>query len=60
MSWIIDQPGVSVGIPGARPATHARANAEAADVPPLDTATLSAFETLYDVRGYLVTATYRP
>jgi aryl-alcohol dehydrogenase-like predicted oxidoreductase len=50
LRWIIDQPGVSVVIPGARTATQARANAEAADVPPLDAATLSALETIYDER----------
>jgi len=50
LRWIIDQPGVSVVIPGARTATQARANAEAGAVPPLDAATLSALESIYDER----------
>jgi aryl-alcohol dehydrogenase-like predicted oxidoreductase len=55
LRWIVDQPGVSVVIPGARTAAQARANAEAAAVPPLDAATLSAFETIYDerIRGHV-------
>jgi aryl-alcohol dehydrogenase-like predicted oxidoreductase len=50
LRWIIDQPGVSVVIPGARTAKQARANAAAAAVPPLDAATLSALEAIYDER----------
>ncbi len=50
LRWIIDQPGVSVVIPGARNGAQARANAEAAAVPPLDAATLSAIEAIYDER----------
>ena len=50
LRWVIDQPGVSVVIPGARTAGQARANAEAADVRALDDATLSALETIYDER----------
>ncbi len=55
LRWIVDQPGVSVVIPGARNGAQARANAEAADVPPLDAATLSAIEAIYDerIRGYV-------
>jgi aryl-alcohol dehydrogenase-like predicted oxidoreductase len=55
LRWIVDQPGVSVVIPGARTAEQARANAAAADVPPLDAATLSAFEAIYDqrIRGHV-------
>ncbi len=37
-------------IPGARNGAQARANAEAAAVPPLDAATLSAIEAIYDER----------
>ena len=33
LRWIIDQPGVTVVIPGARNAAQARANAAAADLP---------------------------
>lgn len=55
LRWVIDQPGVSVVIPGARSPEQARANAGAADVPPLDAATLSALEAIYDrrIRGHV-------
>ena len=36
LRWIIDQPAVSTVIPGARNPDQARANAAAADLPPLD------------------------
>ena len=39
LRWIIDHPAVSVVIPGARDARQARANAAAADLPPLPAAT---------------------
>jgi aryl-alcohol dehydrogenase-like predicted oxidoreductase len=48
LRWIIDQPGVSTVIPGARNAAQARANAAAADLPPLDADTLEAFRGIYD------------
>ena len=35
LRWIIDQPGVSVVIPGARNPEQARSNAAAAQLPPL-------------------------
>ena len=35
LRWIIDQPGVSTVIPGARNADQARSNVAAADLPPL-------------------------
>ncbi|HEY3608463.1 MAG TPA: aldo/keto reductase, partial [Pseudonocardiaceae bacterium] len=35
LRWIIQQPGVTTVIPGARNVTQARANSAAADVPPL-------------------------
>lgn len=50
LRWIVDQPGVSVVIPGARTGEQARANATAADLAPLDAATLSAIEAIYDER----------
>ena len=50
LRWVIDQPGVSVVIPGARTPEQARANAGAADVPSLDAGTLSSFEAIYDKR----------
>ena len=48
LRWIIDQPGVSTVIPGARNADQARANAAAAHLGPLDEATLDALRDVYD------------
>jgi aryl-alcohol dehydrogenase-like predicted oxidoreductase len=48
LRWVIDQPGVSTVIPGARSAEQARGNAGAADVAPLDRATLDALRDVYD------------
>jgi aryl-alcohol dehydrogenase-like predicted oxidoreductase len=48
LRWVIDQPGVSTVIPGARRAEQARGNAGAADVAPLDRATLDALRDVYD------------
>ncbi|HET9173262.1 MAG TPA: aldo/keto reductase [Actinospica sp.] len=48
LRWIIDQPGVSVVIPGARNAEQARANAAAARLAPLDEATQQAVRDVYD------------
>jgi aryl-alcohol dehydrogenase-like predicted oxidoreductase len=48
LRWVVDQPGVSVVIPGARTPEQARANAAAADVPELDGSTLGALERIYD------------
>ncbi|WP_434743635.1 aldo/keto reductase [Micromonospora sp. SH-82] len=48
LRWIIDQPGVTVVIPGARNADQARANAEAATVAPLTDAELDAVRDTYD------------
>lgn len=50
LRWIIDQPGVSVVIPGARNAEQAKANAEAAELAPLTGDTLAAIERVYDER----------
>jgi aryl-alcohol dehydrogenase-like predicted oxidoreductase len=50
LRWIIDQPGVSVVIPGARNAAQARANAAAASVPPLPADVLDAVRKIYDER----------
>jgi aryl-alcohol dehydrogenase-like predicted oxidoreductase len=50
LRWVIDQPGVSVVIPGARNADQARANAAAAAVAPLDAATLDGVRRVYDDR----------
>ena len=50
LRWIIDQPGVTTVIPGARSVAQARANAAAAAVQPLDAATRTAIAKLYDTR----------
>ncbi|GAA0809629.1 aldo/keto reductase [Spirilliplanes yamanashiensis] len=48
LRWILDQPGVTVVIPGARDGAQARANAAAADLPPLDADTHAAVRAVYD------------
>ncbi|MGH3417856.1 MAG: aldo/keto reductase [Actinocrinis sp.] len=48
LRWILDQPAVSVVIPGARNPQQARGNAAAADVPPLSTETHNAVQAVYD------------
>ncbi|MER5177463.1 aldo/keto reductase [Streptomyces sp. NPDC002896] len=50
LRWIIQQAGVTSVIPGARSVAQARANAEAAQLPPLPEATLTAVRELYDTR----------
>ncbi|WP_372453669.1 aldo/keto reductase [Acrocarpospora catenulata] len=48
LRWIIDQPGVSTVIPGARSPEQARDNAAAAGLPPLSDEALSAVHHVYD------------
>ncbi|NEA26911.1 aldo/keto reductase [Actinomadura bangladeshensis] len=48
LRWIIDQPGVSVVIPGARTPAQARTNAAAAAHPPLTSEELAAITKVYD------------
>ena len=48
LRWIIDQPGVSTVIPGARNAEQARGNAAAARLAPLDATTLDQLRDIYD------------
>ncbi|MFI7694063.1 aldo/keto reductase [Nonomuraea sp. NPDC049655] len=48
LRWILDQPGVSVVIPGARNPGQARSNAAAADLEPLPEETLEAVRAVYD------------
>jgi aryl-alcohol dehydrogenase-like predicted oxidoreductase len=48
LRWVLDQPGVSVVIPGARNAEQARANAAAAALPPLSGDDLAAVRAVYD------------
>ncbi|MQS08781.1 aldo/keto reductase [Streptomyces alkaliphilus] len=50
LRWIVQQPGVTTVIPGARSPEQARANAAAADLAPLPEATLEAVRELYDRR----------
>ncbi|MCW2918496.1 MAG: aldo/keto reductase [Actinomycetia bacterium] len=50
LRWIIQQPGVTTVIPGARNASQATANALAADLPALPDKTLAAIRDLYDDR----------
>jgi aryl-alcohol dehydrogenase-like predicted oxidoreductase len=50
LRWIIQQPGVSSVIPGARSVAQARGNAAAAGLDPLDAGTLEAVRDLYDRR----------
>ncbi len=50
LRWVIQQPGVTSVIPGARDPEQARANIAAAALPPLDAATLDAIADLYDRR----------
>jgi aryl-alcohol dehydrogenase-like predicted oxidoreductase len=48
LRWVIQQPGVTTVIPGARSTDQARQNAEAASLPPLPQVKLDAIEGLYD------------
>jgi aryl-alcohol dehydrogenase-like predicted oxidoreductase len=48
LRWVIDQPGVSAVIPGARNAGQARSNASAADLPPLSGDAQDAVRSVYD------------
>jgi aryl-alcohol dehydrogenase-like predicted oxidoreductase len=48
LRWIIDQPGVSTVIPGARNAAQATANSAAAALPPLSEEGLAGVRETYD------------
>jgi aryl-alcohol dehydrogenase-like predicted oxidoreductase len=48
LRWIVDQPAVTVVIPGARNPEQARANAHAADLAPLSPETLEKISAVYD------------
>ncbi|WP_420113052.1 aldo/keto reductase [Pseudactinotalea sp.] len=50
LRWIIQQPGVTSVIPGARNPEQARSNATAAELPPLPNATLTSIRDLYETR----------
>jgi aryl-alcohol dehydrogenase-like predicted oxidoreductase len=47
LRWILDQPGVTVVIPGARSPEQAQANAAAADLPPLPSDRHDAVREIY-------------
>ncbi|MDG4798603.1 aldo/keto reductase [Micromonospora sp. WMMD1082] len=48
LRWVLDQPGVTVVIPGARDAAQARSNAAVAGQPALSTEELAEVATVYD------------
>ncbi len=50
LRWVIDQPGVTTVIPGARTVEQVRGNVAAASLPPLTDAQLSDLERVYDER----------
>src|SRR5580700_7031883 len=50
LRWVIQQPGVSTVIPGARNPEQVRQNASAAGLPPFSDAGLAAIADLYDRR----------
>ena len=50
LAWVIQQPGVSTVIPGARSPAQARQNAAAAALPPFTDSQLSAIQAIYDQR----------
>jgi aryl-alcohol dehydrogenase-like predicted oxidoreductase len=50
LRWVLDQPGVTAVIPGARNAEQARGNAAAAALDPLTTDEQAALERVYDER----------
>ncbi|WP_346623245.1 aldo/keto reductase [Blastococcus montanus] len=50
LRWVIDQPGVTTVIPGARNVTQVRGNVAAASMAPLSDAQLADLERLYDER----------
>ncbi|WP_394813322.1 aldo/keto reductase [Streptomyces johnsoniae] len=50
LRWVVQQPGVTTVIPGARSPEQVRANVAAAALPPLSEATLRAIGAVYDTR----------
>jgi aryl-alcohol dehydrogenase-like predicted oxidoreductase len=48
LRWILDQPQLTVVIPGARSAEQAAANAAAAELPPLGEQAHAAVRQVYD------------
>jgi aryl-alcohol dehydrogenase-like predicted oxidoreductase len=50
LRWVIDQPGVTAVIPGARTVEQVRGNVAAASLPPLTDTQLTDLERVYDER----------
>ena len=50
LRWLLDQPGITTVIPGARNAEQARGNAAAADLPPLTAELQDSLRRIYDER----------
>jgi aryl-alcohol dehydrogenase-like predicted oxidoreductase len=50
LRWVVDQPGVTTVIPGARNVEQVRGNVTAAALPPLTDAQLADLERVYDER----------
>jgi aryl-alcohol dehydrogenase-like predicted oxidoreductase len=50
LRWVIDQPGVTTVIPGARTVEQVRGNVAAAGLPPLTPSQLADLERVYDER----------
>jgi aryl-alcohol dehydrogenase-like predicted oxidoreductase len=50
LRWILMHPGVTTTIPGAKTPEQARANAAAAELPPLDPATMDRIREVYDAK----------
>jgi aryl-alcohol dehydrogenase-like predicted oxidoreductase len=48
LRWVLMHPGVTTTIPGAKTPDQARANAAAADLAPLDAATMARIREIYD------------
>ena len=50
LAWVVQQPGVTTVIPGARSIDQARSNAAAGELPPLGEEFMTAVRDLYDER----------
>jgi aryl-alcohol dehydrogenase-like predicted oxidoreductase len=50
LRWLVDQPGITTAIPGARSPEQARANAAAASLPELGDEAQAALAAIYDER----------
>jgi aryl-alcohol dehydrogenase-like predicted oxidoreductase len=50
LRWVLMHEGITAAIPGARTPDQARANASAADLPPLSSATMDRIRSIYEER----------